>query len=920
MKTSPNDPRQYHSLILDNGLRVVIVENKETERAAASMVVNAGHFDDPDDTQGLAHFLEHMLFLGTKSYPDSGEYQSFISQHNGSNNAWTGTEHTCFYFDIEQPFFYQALTRFSRFFSEPLLKAEHINSERNNVDAEFQMKLKEDTRRIYDVQKETVNPLHPFSKFSVGNLETLNDAPGRSLRQVLQDFFDNYYCAPRMTLAIESSLAVSEVQQQVSKEFNQIKSGPKEKPAIIQPLYLPENLAIQLAIPPQTSQRKLVITFALPGLDTYYQYKPVSYLSYLLGHEGPGSILSLLKKRQWAMSLTSGGGVNGSNFKDFNISISLTEKGEQHQTEIIDLLFSYLRMLTEDGIQELYFNEKRALTEFAFNYKENSKPLENVNQLAINMQHYPEQDYIYGDYKIKAFKPDLLRKFLAYFTAENMRVMEIRKSVNTDRVSRWYQTPYQMQQIPPLKLQRWQQAEVYHELTLPKANPFIVEKPTIYSGESTATPEKVRQRTGFNFWFKQDKTFRSPKGQVFVSLESPYTIASVKQIAMTRLFVELFSESVQEQNYQAELAGIHYQVYSHQGGITIQISGISEKQPLLLDNLLHAVCDHSLPLERFQLFKKQLISNWRDVTKGKPVSQLFSLLNALFKPYSPHALELADAMQDAGFDEFREFCSILFSQLSVEAFAYGNWPKKEAINMADKIQNHLGGAMKATALVHPEIIDFNSAAPARFVIDIAEDENACVVYFPMPSNDFQSKALAILTSQMIAPMFFHQLRTVRQLGYLVGVNYMPMNRFPGIAFFVQSPNISAEILAEEIFAFLQRFSTHTEMENWDKIQQGIINQLDAKDTSPRIRSQRFWHSITNHDYEFNNRSILKKEVSQLHKQQVIDFIDNQLTSDKGLQPVILTTNKKGTTSAGDSAPAQVFTNIKSFHNHYSLKY
>ncbi|WP_394174942.1 insulinase family protein [Thalassotalea litorea] len=919
MKTSPNDHRLYHPITLDNGLRVVIVENTESTRAAASLVVNAGHFDDPEQTQGLAHFLEHMLFLGTESFPDSGEYQQFISQHNGSNNAWTGSEHTCFYFDIDSKFFAPALKRFSRFFSEPLLAAEHIETERNNVDAEFQMKLKEDARRIYDAQKETVNPQHPFSKFSVGNLTTLIDQPEETLQQALQQFFQRYYHATAMTLAVETPYAIAKVQEWVETEFNAIRAASTPKAAITEPLYQPEHLAITLSIPPQQSQRKLIITFALPGLDDYYEYKPVSYLSYLLGHEGPGSILSILKKRQWAMALTSGGGINGSNFKDFNISIALTEKGERYQNDIIELLFSYLRLLKERGIQARYFDEKQALTEFAFNYKETSKPIDNVNQLAINMQHYPPKDYVYGDYKIKAFNPELLEHFLTYFTPENMRVMEIRKGVNTSKISRWYQTPYDVNRIADNQLKRWQDTSIHQELKLPDANPFIVANPELFENETTAVPIKIYEQPGFNFWFKQDKTFSSPKGQMFVSLESGFTTKSDKHIAMTRLFVELFSESVQEQNYQAELAGIHYQIYAHQGGITLQLSGISEKQPLLLENLLMAICDHALPLERFQLFKKQLISNWQDIRQGKSVSQLFAVLNGLFKPHSPHALQLASSLSNVGFDDFTGFCAELFQKLSIEAFAYGNWRKDDALAIAKSIEQHLGASMRETALVQPDIVNFQEKTPAHVPVPVADNDNACVIYFPLPDKDFASKAMAIIASQVIAPQFFHQLRTVKQLGYLLGVNYMPMNRYPGIACFVQSPNVTSSALESEISNFLSEFAQKAQIEGWEKLQQGIINQLDAKDSGPRIRSQRFWHSITNHDYEFNNREMLKAEIGKLTEAKVVEFVKNQLTGPSAIQPVIICSDKPEAQIGHGKNQPLVFTNIHSFHSKYPLK-
>jgi secreted Zn-dependent insulinase-like peptidase len=118
-----------------------------------------------------------MLFLGTRTYPKPGEYQQFMSRHGGSNNAWTGTEFTNFFFDIDNGFFEAGLDRFSQFFICPTFAPEWVDKERNAVDSEYRLKLQDDVRRSYQVHKETVNPDHPFSKFSVGNLDTLADLP-----------------------------------------------------------------------------------------------------------------------------------------------------------------------------------------------------------------------------------------------------------------------------------------------------------------------------------------------------------------------------------------------------------------------------------------------------------------------------------------------------------------------------------------------------------------------------------------------------------------------------------------------------------------------------------------------------------------------------------------------------------------------
>ncbi|MCV5480470.1 hypothetical protein OFN48_34515, partial [Escherichia coli] len=83
--------------------------------------------------------------------------------------------------------------RFSQFFICPTFDPEWVDKERNAVDSEYRLKLQDDMRRSYQVHKETVNPAHPFSKFSVGNLDTLADLPGRDLRSDLIRFYESHY-------------------------------------------------------------------------------------------------------------------------------------------------------------------------------------------------------------------------------------------------------------------------------------------------------------------------------------------------------------------------------------------------------------------------------------------------------------------------------------------------------------------------------------------------------------------------------------------------------------------------------------------------------------------------------------------------------------------------------------------------------
>ena len=101
VKSPPRDKKQYRWLRASNGLRVLLVHDPDTEKAAAALEVHAGHFSDPDERPGLAHFTEHMMFLGTKSFPEEGAFKAFLQKHGGSSNAFTGMETTGFHFVLQ---------------------------------------------------------------------------------------------------------------------------------------------------------------------------------------------------------------------------------------------------------------------------------------------------------------------------------------------------------------------------------------------------------------------------------------------------------------------------------------------------------------------------------------------------------------------------------------------------------------------------------------------------------------------------------------------------------------------------------------------------------------------------------------------------------------------------------------------------
>jgi insulysin len=924
LKQSPNDSKQYQAITLENGLRVLLIHNEETEKSAAALAVNVGHFNDPDHREGMAHFLEHMLFLGTEKYPEGSEYHQFISQYGGAHNAWTATEHTCFFFDIHFSHFNDALDRFSQFFIAPLLSESFINKERQNIDAEFQLKFKDDIRRLYDAHKETVNQEHPFSKFSVGSLDTLADRGGISIREEIVNFYQEFYRAQYMTLAIEGPQSLVELSALAKQYFSAIKSTSRVLAPVSAPLYLAEHQQILINVDPLKNDRQLIISFAMPCIDQYYRHKPESVLSYLLGHEGPGSILSRLKRKQWALGLTAGSGINGSNFKDFNISIPLTELGEKHIDEIITTVFNYINLLQDNDIPEHYYQEKRANAELSFHYHEQMHPLDSVSQLVLNMQHYDSENYIFGDYMMEGMCQKTIKKLLNYLRADNIRLTHISQKNDFDQCSFWYRTPYSISKISANNIKKWQSTTSINDLFLPPKNLYIVKDPKLMANHDTSTEKNKKQlplclesENGLAIWFKQDTTFNVPKGYIYINIESKFTIESIENIAMTRLFVDLYSDAIIEEHYDAELAGIHYHLYAHQGGVTLQVSGLSEKQGHLLTLLLNNLQHRDFAESHFNLLKKQLLNHLSQADKSKSISQLFSKLSSIMQPKSPSSESLHHALSPITFEFFLKFSQQIFNEITLEVLIHGNWNRKQALALSQTIKDAFKPHYDAKYSFQIPVLDLTKQAEIILPLVLPKHDHATVFYYPFKDKTVPLIAKSMIVSHLLSPFFFQEMRTEKQLGYLVGVGYVPIHRFPGIAFYIQSPHTDSSTLRSCIDEFIEHCSDYLEdmpEDNWHHLQHGLAGQLKEKDATLRVTSQRFWAAICNEDKLFNHRNDLIDAILSLTLDDIRDFIQENLLKSNNPDRITLMSiqNKEELASLENSG--KILMNIKELTN------
>jgi len=860
-----------HHVTLPNGLRAMLCHTPEASESFVSMAVRAGHFYDPNDCQGLAHLLEHMLFMGSRHFPKPNAINGFIEQHGGTINAWTGTEYTNYHFNCSGDAIAQTLPAFADMLRQPLFEEDALTNEIKNIHAEFEFKKKDDLRRLYQIHKETCNPEHPFAKFSVGNCDTFSQHECTELKRRLKSLHQSYYCALNMRLCIASPMPIRQLEALVNQCFGTLPSGQlasDDWPS----LYTENELGIQINIHPLQSARRMIVTFALPALQNDYKTKPLNYISHLIGDEGEGSLLAYLKEKDWALNLIAGSGIEGDKFKDFNVSFQLTQEGLKHKAQVLEALFSYIELIREASTEEWRFHEKSQLNALALEYEENVKPLGIITEYAQHQFIFEPDELNRLRSTIGSYDRSIIEHALSFFTPKNLRLKVISKDVKTTQVCAFYEAEYSVEDIDDALIHSLESAKKIPELCLPPPNPYLASEYTLILPETGFNvPNRLVDNGGYRFWFAQDQQFHSPKGDIYISFDAAQFSDSLTSVAAKRIWLGALNDHLQAKYYRAEIAGLHYRIYGHQAGFTLHTRGFTNQQTLLASQLLDAVLSF-IPDERaFEHHKALQIQSLHNSLLNKPTNRLFSRLSVLIQRNTQAPVELLDVIENISYNEMLGCRSAAFEHYFVEAFMHGNWASEEAKAFSTSLHSHCknaGGAPLSRAVSKLPV-----GGTLYHEVLCNHDDSAVVLYLQAPSPSLTDTALCMVLEQMLAAPFFNSLRTEQQLGYIVGTGYVPHNQHPGMAFYIQSPQCSPKQLLDAMTAFL--FQQLNEIEfyrfYWPTIQQNLIKQLEERDLTLSMKSQRLWVSLGTQDLEFNRNAKLAERIKGLSFEEIQDF-------------------------------------------------
>ncbi|KAH9648316.1 Insulin-degrading enzyme-like 1 (peroxisomal) [Citrus sinensis] len=871
------DKRQYRRLVLKNSLQVLLISDPDADKCAASMNVSVGAFCDPVGLEGLAHFLEHMLFYASEKYPVEDSYLKYISEHGGMANAFTSSEHTNYYFDVNPDSFEEALDRFVQFFIKPLMSADATMREIKAVHSENQKNLLSDVWRINQLWKHLSSEDHPYHKFSTGNWETLEVRPrakGLDTRHELIKFYNEHYSSNLMHLVVYSKESVDKIQGLVENKFQDIRNTDRNRFRFPGQPCTSEHLQILVRAVPIRQGHKLRIGWPITPSIHHYKEAPGRYISHLIGHESEGSLFYILKTLGWATSLAADEGDWTLDYSFFEVTVDLTDSGHEHMQGVVGLLFKYINLLQQSGASKWIFDELSAVCEVTFHYQDKVPPIDYVVTVAANMETYPPQDWLVGESLPSNFNPEIIQMTLKELSPKTVRIFWESKQFEgkTEMAEPWYGTAYSIENINESIIQDWILSAPKENLHLPAPNVFVPTDLSLKDTQEAKFPVLLRKSSYSTLWYKPDTMFSTPKAFVNIYFNCPHASSSPESEVLTDIFTRLLHDYLNEYAYYAQVAGLYYGINHTEGGFEVTVVGYNHKLRILLETIFQKIAQFKVQPDRFSVIKEMVTKEYHNNKFLQPYQLAMYYCSLILQDQTWPWTEELEVLPHLEAEDLAKFVPMMLSRTFLECYIAGNIESNEAGSIIQYIEDVF---FKGSNPICQPL--FPSQHLTNRVVKLEKgknyvysnqglnpsDENSCLVhYIQVHRDDFLMNVALQLLNLIAKQPAFHQLRTVEQLGYITALRRRNDFGIHGVQFIIQSSVKGPKYIDLRVESFLQMFESKLYEMTSDQFKNNVNALIDMKLEKHKNLNEEsgfYWHEISDGTLKFDRR---EAEVNQ----------------------------------------------------------
>ncbi len=727
------------------GLRVRLLQLPAGSQAAALVRVHAGAHDAPAAYPGLAHFLEHLLFLGSAGYPVEDSLMAFVQGCGGQLNASTRERHTDFFFQLSAETFSDGLQRLFDMLARPLLDPAAQLREREVLQAEFLARAQDSETLCDAAHGMALDTAHPFAAFHAGNRASL-PVESAAFQQALRAYHQQFYHAGALELLVAAPLEPAALLRLLKAPHCRIEARAQPSRSL-PPLHaVARSARLQLA----NGRPRLEAAFCLDGMPLG-SAAALDALASSLQAEAPGSLFALLRDRAWIDRLRLRVPYWHADQGVVVIEFGLTAEGLAARAGIIDALHSWLCFLGQDAVLTHHWGEYRRVRE---------RSLQVMPPLA-RLRHWVEPEALLAheqpDTVYQALREVVVRlqSAPAVLTADPRPAPAIETAGFALRMA--------AEELPPIAPPSWHWA-------LPAGNPWLCARPL----PSPAQNEPALRCVG--------PLDANGQGALYLHWrfdgESPGGLWHVLDSALR--------PAIQA----AQQAGVELRFEDFGNGWCLSLFGYAAALPVIADDLLKLLSEP--PVGAYVDGGRQFGEAARLHGEELLIRQLIGRL--------PRLLGSADAAASGALD--KAALSAAWARAHWQALAVGLAPE-----LNDALHAVLGDT-PGRPLREPADATQPWYAGRRLWWCLGEPaaETAVLLFCPLPTRDARQEAAWRALARAMESGFFRRLRSELQLGYAVFCGFRQFGEHAGILFAVQSPSASAGQIVAHIEEFLARLS------------------------------------------------------------------------------------------------------------------
>ncbi|KMV65969.1 insulinase-like Zn-dependent peptidase [Encephalitozoon cuniculi EcunIII-L] len=835
------DTTRYEYVEIPNGMRALIMSDPGLDKCSCAVSVRVGSFDDPADAQGLAHFLEHMLFMGTEKYPVEDGLSYFLSKNNGGYNATTYGEATVYYFDVRPEAFEEAVDMFADFFKSPLLKRDSVEREVSAVNSEFCNGLNNDGWRTWRMMKKCCKKEQALSKFSTGNYDTLRRD---GIWEEMKEFWSRKYSSDKMCVVIYGNKSPGELKELLGKFEGVLKGhGEDSCDKKDRKCRLDEGWSVfdeeytnrWIRIQPIADTRSIMVMMTVESGYKMFKNNPYEYvLNMILRNDSKGFACKV--KDMGLVLEVEGDLCDYTDYSVMIITMHLSAAGNKRPKEAVLELVKYLKTMPVclDEYAEL---QKRS--RYLFKYDEKDDPMYQTKRVAVNMQFYPVENVLDHEHCFERFDGDEIRG-VVLLMADFSRwvVFHIAKDAGTfDMREEIYGVRYGVGD------------RIFEAEDIDAENSGVVEWK---EGEMIRTeiPSDIltKELPGGKISYLFNDSYKVPKVFAGYLIRTENSSSDV----VNMMFLARNAKDQFFKRYDGSLykTGVEIDVRVESRGVEIRIecfNHMSVEVSRMFFDILFGEPDGS----RRHLIKEEI---WNELEVKRTSNPYKRCRDGMKWMKVPGHLMAEEAMERLDSVDTK---SRLSRKFFLEMFVVGNIEYSDAEKM---FRHVLTKQEEIHSCGRNELLD------GRYRCDINtcdERNNACALsYYCGRYGNHKDVAVAHLVHHSCKAMFFDQLRTKEELGYVVISNVTYIDDEQYITFVVQSEK-DVEFLEKRIRRFveeLEGYFKEMSLEDFEKFKSGVISSFRERKKNFVLYSTEIWDKC------------LRGVVDQEHDEKVVEAV------------------------------------------------